>query len=532
MGKKKKVIKEPSKEDHSGIPTLPVWELGFYLLVHVSVVTYICACVYWASIEHDGLLNIFDFEDGWKMIGRDKDISNYEWHFFYAYFWRISPWYVGHMALARICDLNFLHYKKPLLTAYSLASLSFLMGWPVITLFLGHCALLYTTSLLQSTSAVWVVSIGLLSTLNFEPFVSWMKALNANDIEGYKIYLLMFTLALLQLRYTSFCLEKVKRSNTTQTNKEERDEVSHISFGYRPLDMLFYVFYFPLFFTGPIMSFTVFSSQLSQPRKPWTWKRVTSLGTDLCRILLWAFVNELSLHYFYFNALQHNSTIMQEINLWTMAGIGFCSGQFFMTKYTVMFGFPSIVAKTDDLEPPKGPKCISYIYLYSDMWKYFDCGMYDFMKRYIYVPLGGSRGGITRQFLGSVLCFSFVYYWHGSEYYAFLWTVFNFIGVTVEAIGAKLMTLQKVKDIQTEYLSPRGVRRLQALAIVPLYVMSAFTAFCFFGGSLVGYTFYQRFIYNGGPENWAAVFGLLYCCIQVGMEVKRREQIRQHIKQD
>ncbi|XP_069119657.1 protein-cysteine N-palmitoyltransferase HHAT-like [Argopecten irradians] len=76
--------------------------------------------------------------------------------------------------------------------------------------------------------------------------------------------------------------------------------------------------------------------------------------------------------------------------------------------------------------------------------------MYDFMKRYIYVPLGGSRGGITRQFLGSVLCFSFVYYWHGSEYYAFLWTVFNFIGVTVEAIGAKLMTLQKVKDIQAD----------------------------------------------------------------------------------
>ncbi|XP_060068989.1 protein-cysteine N-palmitoyltransferase HHAT-like isoform X2 [Ylistrum balloti] len=453
-----------------------------------------------------------------------------------SYFWRVSPWYVGHMALAKICDWNFLHYKKLVLTAFSLGSLTFLMGWPVISLFLGHCALLYLTSLLQSTTAVWTVSITLLSTLNFEPFVSWMKALNTHDIDGYKIYLLMFTLALLQLRYTSFCLEKVKRSNTqTDTNNTDligEHEKSHITLRYGPVDMVFYVFYFPLFFTGPIMSYGVFSSQICQQRKSWTWTRVTSLCTDFFRLLFWAFINELCLHYFYFNALQHNSTIMQEINLWTMAGIGYCSGQFFMTKYTVMFGLPSIVAKTDDLEPPKGPKCISYIYLYTDMWKYFDRGMYDFMKRYIYVPLGGSRGGMVRQFAGSILCFTFVYYWHGSEYYAFLWTVFNFIGVTIEALGGKFIRLSMVKDIQTRYLTPGGVRRVQALAIVPLYVMSAFTAFCFFGGSLVGYTFYQRFIYNGGPENWATVFGILYCCIQVGMEVKRQEQRCQHTKQD
>ncbi|XP_021353486.1 protein-cysteine N-palmitoyltransferase HHAT-like [Mizuhopecten yessoensis] len=411
MGKRKKVNKEPSKDDYDGISALPIWELSFYLVVHISVVIYICACVYWASIEHDGLLNMFDFEEGWKILGRDKDISNYEWHFFYQYFLRVTPWYVGHMALARICDWNFVH-----------------------------------------------------------------KALNTHDVDGYKIYLLMFTLALLQLRYTSFCLEKVKRSNTDDSHKDinEKEEESHLTLGYGPIDMLFYVFYFPLFFTGPIMPYTVFSSQICQQRKPWTWTRVTSLCTDLCRILFWAFVNEICLHYFYFNALQHNSTIMQEINLWTMAGIGYCSGQFFMTKYTVMFGLPSIVAKTDDLEPPKGPKCISYIYLYSDMWKYFDRGMYDFMKRYIYVPLGGSRSGMVRQFTGSVLCFTFVYYWHGSEYYAFLWTVFNFIGITLEALGGMLVQLPKIKDIQVQifYFLGKCLRRkpgLRSPGIFPLY---------------------------------------------------------------
>lgn len=115
------------------------------------------------------------------------------------------------------------------------------------------------------------------------------------------------------------------------------------------------------------LNFSVF--QICRKGKSWTGTRVASLCIDLCRVLFWAFINELCLHFFYFNALQHNSTIMQEISLWTLAGIGYCGGQFFMTKYTVMFGLPSVVAKTDDLDPPKGPWCIAYIYLYSDMWK-------------------------------------------------------------------------------------------------------------------------------------------------------------------
>lgn len=97
--------------------------------------------------------------------------------------------------------------------------------------------------------------------------------LNQDDIDGYKIYLLMFTLALLQLRYTSFCLDKVRQGadgqkgddggRDSRTDKDgEKDKEEEMVLGFGLTDMIFYVFYVPLFFTGPIISYTVFSCQV------------------------------------------------------------------------------------------------------------------------------------------------------------------------------------------------------------------------------------------------------------------------------
>ena len=98
-------------------------------------------------------------------------------------------------------------------------------------------------------------------------------------------------------------------------------------------------------------------------------ERLASLGLNFLRYVLWAFFNEFILHFMYFNALQHNFTVLRTVSLFTLAGLGYSHGQFFMLKYHVMFGLPASVARLDNLDPPRGPKCISYIYLYSDMWK-------------------------------------------------------------------------------------------------------------------------------------------------------------------
>ena len=80
-------------------------------------------------------------------------------------------------------------------------------------------------------------------------------------------------------------------------------------------------------------------------------------------------MNEVIVHFFYFNALQHNANVMNMVSLWTLAGIGYWSGQFFMTKYTVIYGVPDLLCDIDGVTAPRGPNCIAYIYLYSHMWK-------------------------------------------------------------------------------------------------------------------------------------------------------------------
>lgn len=69
-------------------------------------------------------------------------------------------------------------------------------------------------------------------------------------------------------------------------------------------------------------------------------------------------------------------------NVWVMYGVGFCMGQFFFLKYTVVYGLALTWTKAEGYETPNPPRCIAHICLYSDMWRYFDEGLYLFIRRW------------------------------------------------------------------------------------------------------------------------------------------------------
>jgi hypothetical protein len=54
-------------------------------------------------------------------------------------------------------------------------------------------------------------------------------------------------------------------------------------------------------------------------------------------------------------------------------------GQFFLNKYVVIYGTSSNLCYLDNVKAPSQPKCIARIHLYSDMWKHFDRGLYNFL---------------------------------------------------------------------------------------------------------------------------------------------------------
>ena len=89
---------------------------------------------------------------------------------------------------------------------------------------------------------------------------------------------------------------------------------------------------------------------------------------DLLKVLFWALFIEATLHYFYFNSMQRNLYMMNEMSLWAMAGLVYCQGQFFQVKYIVMFGLPRNLARFDFIKCSAGSKMyITNILVLSDV---------------------------------------------------------------------------------------------------------------------------------------------------------------------
>ncbi|XP_067205937.1 protein-cysteine N-palmitoyltransferase HHAT isoform X2 [Linepithema humile] len=260
---------------------------------------------------------------------------------------------------------------------------------------------------------------------------------------------------------------------------------------------------------------------INKSHQYWNYQKLQTFTINLIRYMFWLYLTELLLHFIYVNAVQYHPQVVRNLNPWALYGFGYCMGQFFLNKYVVIYGTCSTLCNLDDMKAPPQPKCIARIYLYSDMWKYFDRGLYKFLVKYIYIPTRRSDGGFGKLF-SSFLCFTFVLIWHGMQTSIFIWALLNFIGVTIEDIGVSISKTEQYHKIQNTYLSSRNSKRLHCILASPLLAMSAISNFYFFGGQEIGNIFLRNVLYG----SWKALFILLlflYCACQVSLDVKNWE---------
>lgn len=69
------------------------------------------------------------------------------------------------------------------------------------------------------------------------------------------------------------------------------------------------------------------------------------------------------------------------INLsdWALYSFGYVMAVLFYAKYNVMYGFSVALAQFDGMATPGLPCYIGLVPWFSDMWKYFDTGLYEFL---------------------------------------------------------------------------------------------------------------------------------------------------------
>ncbi|CAE1259779.1 unnamed protein product [Acanthosepion pharaonis] len=387
--------------------------------------------VWTASKENADKLIASDFAAGWSFLNRNKDISEIEWGYWQNWFFEVLPFLCGHLIIGKLIEWKF--YQK----------LFMFPGRP--------------------------------------------------DVE-IRYYFLMMILSLANLRYTGFCLERCNwmKESQEKTSVKNSNEEHPMKFGF--IDLLCYTTYLPLCFSGPLINYNEFKEQINSPKEGWSVSRLWRHSLSFLRIGFWALFFDFVLHYFYFTSLAYHLTVIQSLSQWTLVGIGYCQGQFFMVKYIIMWGVSSCIAQLDQFKPPKGPKCISHIYLYSEMWRYFDRGLYSFMKRYIYVPAGGSRNGNFQQLFASAVSFIYIFFWHGMTEHLFIWTALNFLVVSMESLAGKTLFHPFMANIWTKKMSAQNVRRLHSLLALPTLLASCIAIFYFMNGKEVGNIFLNRLI--------------------------------------
>ena len=66
-----------------------------------------------------------------------------------------------------------------------------------------------------------------------------------------------------------------------------------------------------------------------------------------------------------------------------------------------------------------------------EFWRRWHMTLGRFLRKYIYIPLGGSRKGKLRTFLNTMIVFSISGLWHGANFTFILWGIMHGIGVGV-----------------------------------------------------------------------------------------------------
>ena len=112
-----------------------------------------------------------------------------------------------------------------------------------------------------------------------------------------------------------------------------------------------------------------------------------------------------------------------------------------------------------------------------DFWDKWHISLSTWIRDYIYIPLGGSRGGFARTQVNLLIAMVLSGVWHGCGWNFFLWGLLHGLGLVLLNIGDKVY--EKVRKV-----SPREARNVLANTgwlgkVIGTFVTIHFVCFCF-----------------------------------------------------
>ncbi|XP_069000410.1 protein-cysteine N-palmitoyltransferase HHAT [Embiotoca jacksoni] len=487
------------------LATLPQTEILAYWVLSFGSHLYSFYQLHRFSKEHEsGLERESQLENG-LLQGFKRDPSDFEWNFWTEWAKKSLLWtLIGHGVISRLTSIFYPKFRIPALALYGLLAACSVLGVKGVSVLLVHLGLSFSVAQLRKPALSWACNLLLLSTLHIQTLQDIQRGWYKTEEE---YYLLLFSIAVCGLRFISFSLDHC-------WSPSDLGRVVHLYW------LFSYTFYHPFFYNGPIITYKDYTEQMRRPAEESDGKEsaLSYLVLRSGRIILWWCIAEYMIHVMYMHSIQSNETYIEILPPWALGGLALALVQFFYVKYLVLFGLPSMLATLDKLVPPNLPRCVSIMYSFTGMWRHFDEGLYRWLIRYIYVPLGGSQHGLLYKMFSTGLAFGFVCLWHGGHDYLQYWALMNWAGVLVENGLKSLLASSVVRSIVERSFSTGMKRRCIALLSAFSTSMLILSNLVFLGGIHVGRIFWKRVFFQGWCTMFPPMLAFLYCFAQIGLE--------------
>ena len=498
-------------------PSLTIYETSFlsvawiFILIYSWYLVYTVSRKYYLSFVNQGFMIETWFS---QFLSYQSDFTDHEWN---VSSWNLMysiPWIFFHFfgsQILRKTNKNIVPIFNVLL---SMIYMGRIIGIKQTIWILCQPLFMFVIHLMESSLLTWIVALTFLFVeKEISGPVYYMNTYFLQGCTDNEKDLIHGLWHWVNLRCVSFCLDRIWKDVEASSKGRISDLV----------EMLAYCFYLPVSFSGPIIIYKDFHEGFNKEYQPWTIQRFKNFLLEILRYSFWLLIGHVVLHFFYPSSIQYDMKILTSLGLWTLAGVGLSIGGFFQLKYVIFYGWPRPFVMEDGInKAPPHPKCIYRITRYSEMWRYFDNGLYLFLQKYIYQPIVEYYGDGWKKMIGATFTFTYIYLWHQMSVHIMLWSIFNYLSVMTEMLAITLGKNPTYINLEKQWLSPKGQRRFHAALVAPLFVGSVLANFYFFMESEVGHYFVYR-AFTSWPIETPLIFIFAYIGVQFSIEVKNRE---------
>jgi D-alanyl-lipoteichoic acid acyltransferase DltB (MBOAT superfamily) len=308
-----------------------------------------------------------------------------------------------------------------------------------------------------------------------------------------------------------------------------REKEHHRAVDYTFLPYFCYLFYVPLHFAGPTMTFNSWLSCVKTPQQ--TYSRAGLVKYTLLRVAFIFLVLEWWLHYCYVFTLTNHKPTFLSLSPYAMAIVSYFTLIGIWLKFTAIWRFFRGWALLDGIEPPENmQRCVSNNYSIQSFWRAWHRSFNRWLVRYIYIPLGGGASASTsppslstkllsvlRQSFNVFLTFSFVAFWHDRTMQLLAWGWLIAVLFVPELTASAVFHMKSLRSMRSRWYA----RHLRGVG-------AALSIFMMMVANLIGYSvgidgvngLMQTMVEQGGVTMFVVIFTAFFSAAMVMFEFR------------